>query len=376
MTLTEKDNQQKKPNNLNEVEDLTNLSPEDRERKLFMQDLNRFMFENAKPLTKIPIMGYKELDLFQLFKEVMAYGGFNEVVKNVGTWSKIWKRLGNFDPSITDSSFRLKKNYERYLLDYEYNLNPESRRQGSEIDRIIKRTKAPESKSEEKKSDKKKQRKRVNFSPYKEIVREKNGQPRLPIILGGGELIIENLGSIIPRAPYVTEKHIWPVGFTSSRYFSSMKDPEKRVKYTSQIVDSGDRPQFIVSPADDPQNPIISHSPSSAWKTVLKRVIGKGAPEETRKNISVSGALRFGLAHPLFLILFENSRGLCSFPRLLLIRILLLLLLLLLLDLLLDLLLHFLLFLLLLLPALLFHLLPLRPEDLLLCNEREKLLLN
>jgi hypothetical protein len=63
---------------------------EERERKQFMGDLNKFMSEIGKPLSKIPIMGYKELDLFQLFREVTAYGGFNEVVKNVGTWSKIW----------------------------------------------------------------------------------------------------------------------------------------------------------------------------------------------------------------------------------------------------------------------------------------------
>jgi len=72
-------------------------------------------------------MGYKELDLFNLFKEVIANGGYHSVVRNVGTWSKIWKRLSNFDPSITDSSYRLKKNYERYLLDYEYHCYPQHR---------------------------------------------------------------------------------------------------------------------------------------------------------------------------------------------------------------------------------------------------------
>jgi len=110
-----------------------------------MQDLNRFMGEVGKPLSKIPIMGYKELDLFQLFKEVSAYGGFNEVVKNVGTWSKIWKRLGNFDPSITDSSFRLKKNYERYLLDYEYSSFPEHRKQALDLDIPLKRSSSTDS---------------------------------------------------------------------------------------------------------------------------------------------------------------------------------------------------------------------------------------
>jgi len=118
-----------------DIVSLSSLSSEERDRKVFMQDLNKFMGELGKPLSKIPIMGYKELDLFQLFREVTAYGGFNEVVKNVGTWSKIWKRLGNFDPSITDSSFRLKKNYERYLLEYEYKVFPEHRQQAIEFEK-------------------------------------------------------------------------------------------------------------------------------------------------------------------------------------------------------------------------------------------------
>jgi len=123
------------------MEEILSLAAnEERERKIFMQDLNRFMGEVGKPLSKIPIMGYKELDLFQLFKEVTAYGGFNEVVKNVGTWSKIWKRLGNFDPSITDSSFRLKRNYERYLLEYEYTTFPDHRKQAIEMEKQLKKS--------------------------------------------------------------------------------------------------------------------------------------------------------------------------------------------------------------------------------------------
>lgn len=63
------------------TEDIVSLSSsEERDRKQFMQDLNKFMVEIGKPLSKIPIMGYKELDLFQLFKEVNSYGGFNEVI--------------------------------------------------------------------------------------------------------------------------------------------------------------------------------------------------------------------------------------------------------------------------------------------------------
>jgi len=335
-------------------ENLTSLaSNEERERKQFMNDINKFMIEIGKPLSKIPIMGYKELDLFQLFKEVCAYGGFNEVVKNVGTWSKIWKRLGNFDPSITDSSFRLKKNYERYLLEYEYKCFPDHRQQALELEKQIQLKKSqqhqqlyqaapvePNSPSsptssfgspmminntmtkQVKKNDKLTNSKKVNApaspsatnpsSPsmkrkaaLQDVARGKDGLPKLPLVLG--ELSIESIGTIIPHPPYITEKHVWPVGFASTRYFSSMINPEIRVKYTSQIVDGGDKPQFVVTASDDPLNPIVSHSPSGAWRTVLKQVMAKtGGNNERANTVSVSGTMRFGLAHPVVVSLIKE----------------------------------------------------------------------
>jgi len=270
------------------TEDIVSLSSaEERDRKIFMGDINKFMAEIGKPLSKIPIMGYKELDLYQLFKEVTAYGGFTEVVKNVGTWSKIWKRLGNFDPSITDSSFRLKKNYERYLLDYEYKCFPDHKIQALEMEKQMqmKKTSSQNQNNEmSPRSDlpkkpiklndsnhkvKGKKPKRKSYSGYKDIVRDKNGIPKMPLCLG--ELTVESLGTITPQTPYITEKHIWPVGFKSYRYFSSMLNPEVRVKYTSEIIDGGDKPRFMVTAEDDPSNGIISYSPSSAWRTVLKK---------------------------------------------------------------------------------------------------------
>lgn len=293
------------------TQDIVSLSnsAEEKERKAFMQDINKFMSEIGKPLSKIPIMGYKELDLFQLFREVVAYGGFNEVVKNVGTWSKIWKRLGNFDPSITDSSFRLKKNYERYLLDYEYKVYPEHKQQAQEGDKQSLRksagdpTASPgEKRKSSKTANKQPKRKTISVPTYtKDLVRDKStGAVRMPLALG--DLTIECLGSIIPRSPFLTEKHIWPVGYVSARYFTSMINPDRRVKYTSKIVDGGDKPLFVVIAEDDQENPITSHSPSAAWRVALKRIALKTGNEK----IAVSGALRFGLSHPTVLSLIRE----------------------------------------------------------------------
>jgi hypothetical protein len=146
----------------------------------------------------------------------------------------------------------------------------------------------------------------TNAAIYKEIPREKDGSPILPLVLG--DLTLESLGSIIPRVPYVTERHIWPVGFVSSRLFASMINPEMKVKYTSQIVESASsssmgKPQFIITAEDDADHPIVAHSPSAAWRTVLKRV----TPHSS--SISVSGTMRFGLAHPVVSHLIRELPG-------------------------------------------------------------------
>lgn len=71
--------------------------------------------------------------MYQLYNEVILSGGYHQAVTQVGTWSRIWKRLSNYDPSITDSSFRLKKNYERFLLDYEMHNYPEHKQRAQEL---------------------------------------------------------------------------------------------------------------------------------------------------------------------------------------------------------------------------------------------------
>lgn len=255
--------------------------------------------------------------------------------------------MGNFDPSITDSSFRLKKNYERYLLEYEYKCFPDHRQQALELEKQMQLKKSQQSQPifqaqqsmdstaplsptssagyiasplGTPKQARKQQDKKAPISPAAAGVpalpfptaspstkrkaatplnTSSSALPKFPLVLG--ELCIESLGTIIARSPYITEKHVWPVGFSSTRYFSSMLNPEVRVKYTSQIVDCGDKPQFVVTAADDSANPIVSHSPSGAWRTVLKRVMSKSGNSDVdrTKNVSVSGTLRFGLAHPV-----------------------------------------------------------------------------
>jgi len=339
------------------------------DKKEFLEDLVEYTTSIGKPIGKSPVMGYKELDLHQLFCEVMSYGGFHEVVKKVGTWAKIWKRLDNFDASVTDASYRLKKNYERCLLDYEYKLFPENKSKqfmssprnsykrdyagflsstptarsttspplhslshphfsylnSNVVDNSSPVSSAPSSPSIHPKgfsssSDISATSRPIrsaslaalsfisqqtqNLSSLDEsmdssasIERDANGSPVLPINLG--DVVVESLGVVVPRSPFVTSNNIYPVGFRSVKTFTSAKDPSTQTRYTSQILDIGGRPMFMVIAADDPTAPIISNSAMQAWKTVLQRITAKGGDYQRGKATNVSGSKFFGLSNQI-----------------------------------------------------------------------------
>ncbi len=54
-----------------------------------------------------------------------------------------------------------------------------------------------------------------------------------------------------------------------------MIQPLRAVKYTCKIVEAGDRPQFVVTAEDDPDNPVTGATPSAAWKIVMKKIAEK-----------------------------------------------------------------------------------------------------
>jgi len=92
---------------------------------------------------------------------------------------------------------------------------------------------------------------------------DKDGKPIMPIQLRG--LTILSLGSVVYDKPnFHAKRYIWPVGFKSSRIYSSMTELNKRCLYTSHIVSNGDSPNFIVTCWEDEKNPIIISKPTAS----------------------------------------------------------------------------------------------------------------
>jgi len=87
------------------------------DEKTFSEKLYRFMAERGSPIEKIPIFDHKELNLYQLYKGVIARGGLETVIEN-----KLWRQITNelsVDPERTDAGFRLRIHYLKFLYPYE-----------------------------------------------------------------------------------------------------------------------------------------------------------------------------------------------------------------------------------------------------------------
>ena len=70
-------------------------------------------------MDKPPVLAHQELDLYNFCILVLKCGGFHSVVENEGTWSRIFKALPNYSKTETSASYRLKRIYQKFLLDFQ-----------------------------------------------------------------------------------------------------------------------------------------------------------------------------------------------------------------------------------------------------------------
>ena len=89
----------------------------DEEKESYKKNLFAFLGNRGVGNQKVPQIGGKELDLYELYQAVIRRGGAQKVSN-----CKLWKEIVNeFDlpPSCTSASFTLKNHYQKYLLAYE-----------------------------------------------------------------------------------------------------------------------------------------------------------------------------------------------------------------------------------------------------------------
>ncbi|XP_007519340.1 AT-rich interactive domain-containing protein 4A [Erinaceus europaeus] len=91
------------------------LDPEERDN--FLQQLYKFMEDRGTPINKPPVLGYKDLNLFKLFRLVYHQGGCDSIDSGA-VWKQIYMDLGI--PILNSAaSYNVKTAYRKYLYGFE-----------------------------------------------------------------------------------------------------------------------------------------------------------------------------------------------------------------------------------------------------------------
>ncbi|XP_067469529.1 AT-rich interactive domain-containing protein 4A isoform X1 [Thunnus thynnus] len=111
----EEDEDEKKKKKHIKEEPEEELDPEERDH--FLQQLYKFMEDRGTPINKPPVLGYKDLNLFKLFRLVYQQGGCRKIESGT-VWKQIYMDLGI--PVLNSAaSYNVKTAYRKYLYGFE-----------------------------------------------------------------------------------------------------------------------------------------------------------------------------------------------------------------------------------------------------------------
>ncbi|XP_076020478.1 AT-rich interaction domain 6 [Genypterus blacodes] len=104
-------------------EERTYAAMEEIKEESFLTDLYVFMKKRDTPIERIPHLGFKQIDLFMMFKIVRELGGYHQVTAQQ-MWKQVYNTLGG-NPRSTSAATCTRRHYEKLLLPYEYHMKGE-----------------------------------------------------------------------------------------------------------------------------------------------------------------------------------------------------------------------------------------------------------
>ncbi|XP_042200354.1 AT-rich interactive domain-containing protein 5A [Callorhinchus milii] len=93
------------------------------EQQHFITNLYRFMKESNRPIERIPHLGFKQVNLWTMYRAVEKLGGYEAVTTN-RLWKNIYDELGG-NPGSTSAATCTRRHYERLVLPYERHMKGE-----------------------------------------------------------------------------------------------------------------------------------------------------------------------------------------------------------------------------------------------------------
>ncbi|XP_060781484.1 AT-rich interactive domain-containing protein 4B isoform X3 [Neoarius graeffei] len=93
------------------------VEPFPEERENFLQQLYKFMEDRGTPINKRPVLGYRNLNLFKLYRLVHKLGGFDSI-ESGSIWKQVYQDLGI--PVLNSAAgYNVKCAYRKYLYGFE-----------------------------------------------------------------------------------------------------------------------------------------------------------------------------------------------------------------------------------------------------------------
>ncbi|KAF4077626.1 hypothetical protein AMELA_G00210130 [Ameiurus melas] len=90
------------------------------EEKIFLDQLYVFMERRGSPISKVPNLGFKKIDLFLMYSIVKKMGGY-EAVTSQRLWKVVYNELGG-SPGSTSAATCTRRHYEKLMLPYEQHI--------------------------------------------------------------------------------------------------------------------------------------------------------------------------------------------------------------------------------------------------------------
>uniref|UniRef100_A0A8C9XIL6 AT-rich interaction domain 4B n=1 Tax=Sander lucioperca TaxID=283035 RepID=A0A8C9XIL6_SANLU len=89
------------------------VEPFPEERENFLQQLYKFMEDRGTPINKRPVLGYRNLNLFKLYRLVHKLGGFDNI-ESGSVWKQVYQDLGI--PVLNSAAgYNVKCAYRKYV---------------------------------------------------------------------------------------------------------------------------------------------------------------------------------------------------------------------------------------------------------------------
>ena len=129
----------------------------------------------------------------------------------------------------------------------------------------------------------------------------------LPIYVGQ-TLCIVGLGKINTKSIHFhTRRHIYPVGFRSTRSYFSISSPGERMVYRNEIVERDGKPVFRITSQDAPDLLVEEETARAAWRNIVRRVAV--VRNDATLRVHKSGAKMFGYGEDEIMTLIEGMKG-------------------------------------------------------------------